>query len=143
MPFTTSLKNNMLNALTGKSQFTNTIYLALFNGDPSSTGTEVSATQYGYKRAFVCGYNSSKTNLMANASEGSASNNGTIYFPEATGSWGSVDYVALYNSETGGTLQGYAHIVNDEGTNTTLTIDEGKVPLIRTGKLTFSFVDAQ
>ncbi len=145
MPFTKTFKNKILSAICGKSNFTNSIYAALFIGNPEGTtpGAEVSATNYGYKRTLVCGYNSGSTNLMGTPSEGSVANTATIYFPEATGSWGTVDYVALYDSLTGGNLLGYAHIVNDSGTDTSLEINEGKVPLIRTGKFTISFVDAQ
>lgn len=145
MPFTNNFKNKLLSAICGKQNFTNSIYAALYIGNPEgdTPGTEVSASAYGYKRTLVCGYNSNQSNLMNTPANGSVSNESTIYFPEATGSWGTVDYVALFDSLTGGNLIGYSHIVNESGADTSLEITEGKVPLIRAGKFNISLVDAQ
>lgn len=79
---------------------------------------------------------------MGTAADGSINNSETIYFPEATEAWGTVSHIALYSSQTGGNLMGYAHIIDDQGADTTLSIAEKTVPLIRAGKFVLSFVDA-
>lgn len=139
MPLETGFKNTLLRAITGKQSFTNSIYAALFIGKPGDGGAEVSAASY--KRTAVCVYNVSGGNLMGEPTDGSVTNASTIYFPEATESWGTVTHVALYNAITGGTLIGHANIVDASGNATTLEITDGKVPLIRASKFTISFVD--
>lgn len=141
MPLTTTFKNNLLSAICGKNQFTNSIYAALSTTDPATAVTEPTAASY--KRTAVCVYGTSGKNLMGTAADGSINNSETIYFPEATEAWGTVSHVALYTSMTNGMLIGYAHIIDDAGADTTLAIAEKTVPLIRAGKFVLSFVDAE
>jgi hypothetical protein len=71
-----------------------TAYAALFVGDPEDAGTEVSGSNYA--RVQV-------TTATWDAASGKSKDNGAVItFPEASGSWGTVDYVALYDASTAG-----------------------------------------
>jgi hypothetical protein len=137
---TTNFKNKLLRAICGKESFTNSIYAALSSTDPATAVTEPTATSY--KRTAICQYGSNGKNLMGTPTDGAVENTETIYFPEATEAWGAVSYVALYTALTDGDLIGYAHIVNDSGADTTLTVAAQTVPLIRAGKFKLAFVEA-
>ena len=93
--FATYAKNKMVDHYTGKAAWTMpTVYVALFVGDPEGAGTEVSGGSYARKATAAADWNS--------ASGGASSNAQALTFPQATGSWGTVDYFALYDAASGG-----------------------------------------
>lgn len=70
-------------------------YLACFVGDPEAGGTEVSGNNYSrtsMQSALPAPTGSNKT----------ISSNADIVTPIASGSWGTVDYIALYDASTSG-----------------------------------------
>jgi hypothetical protein len=71
-------------------------HVALFTSDPTDadTGTEVSAG--GYSR---------QTATFSAAASGSKSTSSDIVFGPATGSWGTVTHVAIYDAATAGNLK--------------------------------------
>lgn len=69
------------------------IYLALFVGDPEGAGAEVSGNNYS-RTAFT---------LAAPAgSDKTCANDADIVTAIASGSWGTVDYVAIYYAAAAG-----------------------------------------
>ena len=94
MAFTAYTDQNLLNHLLGPTAFTKpaALYVALFVGDPSSGGTEISTSGSGYVRQSA----------SFTVTSGVASNTADIEWPVATSTWGSISWVAIYNASTGG-----------------------------------------
>ena len=84
-----------------------TIYLAAFTSSPTPAGPgsgEVSTVSTGYSRVAVA---NNTTNFPA-ATSGNVKHLGiNVDFPTATGSWGNVTHLALFDSSTGGNLLAY------------------------------------
>lgn len=96
----TYLSNALLDHAFGEGAYTEpTTYCALFTTNPSmpagSGGVEVSGGSYA--RVALSG-------LMSAASAESITNGSTITFPTATGSWGTVVGVGIYDASSGGNL---------------------------------------
>lgn len=94
-------------------------YLGLFTTDPGEAqgGTEVSGN--GYAREAV----------TFTVSGDTASNSAAIEFSAATGSWGTITHVAVYDASTGGTQIAYAALT------TSKAIDTGDILRIPSGDL--------
>jgi len=73
-------------------------YVALFTTDPTDagTGTEVSGGSYA------------RTAVTFTVSGDTASNSGAVEFPEATGSWGTITHIGIYDASTSGNLIAHA-----------------------------------
>lgn len=91
------LENEILDHILGTGAYTmpTTVYVGLstasFNDDNS--GTELSGS--GYARQTIA-FNA--------AASGTADNSGSVDFPAATGSWGTVSHFGLFDASTGGNL---------------------------------------
>lgn len=102
-----------------------TMYLALFPGNPSDTGTGVDEIIYsGYQRQPV-----TFAEPTASGSGMMIQNVGTITFPESSTSAGTVTYVGLYGSLTGGNMWLYGQL------NSPLVIQNGVSPVFREGSI--------
>lgn len=95
------LENEVLDHVLGKGtrNFTSptNLYIGLFT---SSSGLETNSpvseiSGNGYVRQSVT-FNA--------ASSGSATNNGTIQFPTATGNWGTITHMAIFDASTSGNV---------------------------------------
>ena len=98
MPFTNLGAQHCLN---GDSLCGETRYLALFDGNPTSGGTEVSGT--GYARLARTSAQMPVTNNAVSISAGEWDDSADV-------SWGTPDYVALMQALTGTTVMAYAAI---------------------------------
>ena len=97
-----------------------THYLALFtavaDGEAGSV-TELNGSAYTRKAvAFTTSGNTT-------------SNNAAVEFPTATGSWGTVTHVGVYDASSGGNLMAYATLSSSK------TIDTGDVFRVPSGDL--------
>lgn len=94
MAFTPYTDNELLIHLLGPTAYTkpSALYIALFNGDPASGGTEVSTSGSAYARQAA-------TFTVTN---NSATNTANVEWPVATSAWGSIDHVAIYDAATSG-----------------------------------------
>lgn len=90
MAIDTALANSNLT-----SNLTGTHYIALFDGDPTSGGSEL--TGGGYARQAV---------TFGTPANKKTSNTNKVTFPIATSDW-SWTYVAIYTASSGGTLKYY------------------------------------
>ncbi len=94
--FSNYLENKILLHVLSNTAYTSptTVYLGLHTADPTDagTGTEVSGGSYA-RQSFA-------STISGNA----ASNTSAIEFPTATGSWGTVGWVAVWDNLTGGNL---------------------------------------
>ena len=94
--FSNYLENKILLHVLSNTAYTSptTVYLGLHTADPTDagTGTEVSGNAYA-RQSFA-------STISGNA----ASNTSAIEFPTATGSWGTVGWVSVWDSLTTGNL---------------------------------------
>ncbi|MFA5453453.1 MAG: hypothetical protein WC248_07760 [Candidatus Methanomethylophilaceae archaeon] len=89
----------ILKHLHGETSYTapTDTYLAVFVGNPLSTGTEVSGGSYA-RQAVTWNGVASGTQLFTDENEGE------IAFPEATADWGIVTHFATYDALTVGNM---------------------------------------
>ena len=100
MSFTNFLETEILDHVFAGAAYTapGTHYLGLFTAAPGEAGggTELSGSAYVRK-------------AVAFATSGdTTSNNAAIEFPTATGSWGTVTHVGVFDAATSGNLMAYA-----------------------------------
>ena len=116
------LENALLNAVLRNTSYTSpsTVFVALYTTDPGEggTGTEVSGGSY----ARVAG-------TFGAPSNGVSTNSAAIEFAQATGSWGTVSHMALYDAITSGNMLFYGSLT------TSKTIESGDVFKFSTGEL--------
>jgi hypothetical protein len=100
MSFSNYLETELLDHVFTNSAYTapSTLYLALFTGAPGEAGggTEVSGSGYTRKTAAFT------------VSGNTATNSGSIEFPTATGSYGTVSHVGVFDASSSGNLLCYA-----------------------------------
>lgn len=117
-------------------------YLALSSTAPAADGTNITEPSgNGYQRISL------KANIISTLGDNFDLNNPTydsvndkysytnikdIYFYEATGSWGTLPYFAIFSSSTGGTVVAYGTLDN------AISPIANTVPVIRTGDLTIT-----
>ena len=123
---TNYFENAMLNLMRGTSiTAPSTMYLALFLTNPGDTGTDGQEIIYsGYARQAVT--------FSAPAASGSGlviENTALISFPEASTSAGTVNYVAVYDSVSGGNMWLYGQL------DTPLAVQTGVSPVFRAGSV--------
>lgn len=108
------LENKLVDFLFRGGSFTapSALYVALFTAAPSDTGggTEVSGNAYARVNLAPSASNWASTGgatTITNPSvgtSGTTSNNSVITFPTATGSWGTVTHVAIFDASTSGNM---------------------------------------
>jgi hypothetical protein len=100
MSFSNYLETELLDHVFTNSAYTapSTLYLALFTGAPGEAGggTEVSGSGYARQTAAFT------------VSGNTATNSGSIEFPTATGSYGTVSHVGVFDASSSGNLLCYA-----------------------------------
>jgi hypothetical protein len=103
-----AIRMKMLDHLAGISTWTapSALYVGLHTGACSATaaGTEVTSGA-GYTRMTCSSWSSATA-----ASPSVLQNSAIVTFPTATGSWGAIISVSLFDTATGGTYLGYASI---------------------------------
>ena len=117
------LEDALINATLRATTFTSpaTVYVSLHTADPTDagTGTEVSGGSYARQSAS-----------FAAPSNGASATNADITFPQATGNWGTVTHIGIWDASTSGNL--YYHTALDASK----TIDTGDIFKIASGSLT-------
>lgn len=118
MPKSTYLDNAMLNAVLRDTSYTSptTVYIALFNGNPASGGTEATGGSYARQSA-----------AFTSASAGSTQNSASITFSNMPAT--TISYIAIYDASTGGNLLYYAAAASSKSTNAgdTVSIASGGI----------------
>ena len=123
---TNYFENAMLSLMRGTSiTAPANVYLALFLSNPKDTGTEGTEITYsGYeRRAFTFSDPTSSGGGLV------MENTELISFPESNTSAGTVTYVAVYDSLTGGNMWLYGQL------DTALTVQTGVSPVFRAGSV--------
>jgi len=90
------------------------IYVALSTADPGETGGSIAEPSGGSYARVSAGTGAANWTRTA----GSVANDNTITFPEATGNWGTITYVALYSALTAGTFYGSGALSSSQAINT-------------------------
>ena len=101
MSFSNFLETEILDHVFAGAAYTapTTKYLALFTAvSDGETGSVTEVTGGGYARQSVAFTTSGNT----------TSNNAAIEFPTATGSWGTVTHVGVFDASSSGNLMAYA-----------------------------------
>ena len=117
-----TLENEILDHIlaTGSYTMPSAVYLGLSVASmgEDASGTELSGSGYARQAA-----------TFSAASGGTTSNSGTITFPTATGSWGSVGFWSLWDASSSGTMLLHGSFT------TAKTISSGDVLRVSAGDL--------
>ena len=108
--------NALLDCLTGRAQSYpfSTVYVGLSTTEPSRDGSNIHEPEgNGYARVLLGVATQSATQKMSAANLGASANTEIIYFPEATGSWGTCTYFCLFSAQTGGTCIAYGALTDE------------------------------
>ena len=122
MSFTNFLETEILDHVFAGAAYSapGTHYLALFtaisDGEAGSV-TELSGSAYA------------RQSVAFTTSGDTTSNNAAVEFPTATGSWGTVTHVGVYDASTSGNLMAYATLSSSKA------IDTGDVFRVPSGDL--------
>lgn len=94
MPFSPDLRGKLMQAVFAKGTYSGPakFYVALFNGDPTNTGKEISGG--AYTRLEVA--------LTVNGTN--AVNAAKLLWEPATTDWGNVNYAAIFDDPTAGDM---------------------------------------
>ena len=121
MSFTNFLETEILDHVFAGAAYTapGTHYLGLFTAAPGEAGggTELSGSAYVRKAVNFA------------TSGATTSNNAAIEFPTATGSWGTVTHVGVFDAASSGNLMAYATLSSSKA------IATGDVFRVPTGDL--------
>ena len=117
MSFTNFLETEILDHVFAGAAYTapSTKYIGLFTAAPGETGggTEVSGSAYA------------RQTMAFTTSGDTTSNNAAVEFPTATGSWGTITHVGIFDASTSGNLMVYATLTTSK---TITTGDAFRVP---------------
>ena len=111
MSFTNYLETEILDHVFAGAAYTapGTLYIGLFtaisDGEAGSV-TEVSGDAYA------------RQTMAFTTSGATTSNNATVEFPTATGSWGTITHVGIFDASTSGNLMVYATLTASKAITT-------------------------
>ena len=90
----------LLRALSGKTTLLSSVYIGLSSTAPNVDGTGFSepATGAGYARVLIGTLTGGGFNVMGDPVENETANEQIIFFPEATGNWGTMTHFGLFTS---------------------------------------------
>jgi hypothetical protein len=116
------LENALINGTIRGTTYTapTTVYVGLFTSDPTDagSGTEVSGGSYARQSAS-----------FAAPSNGASVTNADITFPQATGNWGTVGWIGIFDALTTGNLLYHTAL------DASKTIETGDIFKIASGNL--------
>ena len=100
MSFSNFLETEILDHVFGAAAYTapTTLYLALYTATPGETGGGTEVSGNGYVRKAVAFTTSGNT----------TSNTSAVEYPTATGNFGTVTSVGVFDASTSGNLMAYA-----------------------------------
>jgi hypothetical protein len=128
--------NQILSNLCGKSSNISlgaNSYVGLSTTTPSADGTNFTEpTGNGYARVLLGASGQSYAQKMGTATAGAITNTEIIYYPEATGSWGTITYFGIFSAQSGGQLLAYGALT------TSIAPTANTIPIIRAGELDIS-----
>ena len=125
MSFSNFLELEVLDHVFRNSAYTapSTIYVALFTAAPNDAGGGTEVSGNGYARQSMA---------FSAASSGSISNSGSVEFPTATGSQGTITHMGLFDASSGGNLLAYGALTASKA------VDSGDVFRFNASSVTIS-----
>ena len=129
--FSDFLELEILDHVLGAAVYTPpvTVYVAAFTAAPSDTGGGTEVSGNNYSRVAVT---NNATNFPAASGATALKSNGTVVtFPTASGSWGTVTHIGLFDASSAGNLLMWADLTASKavGANDTLTIPIGELDI--------------
>lgn len=120
------LENKLFNEVLRNTDYAPpaTVYVALFTTATSDDGSGTEVTGGSYARQTV---------TFAAPSNGAASNNAAVTFPQATGNWGTITHFALMDASTGGNMLLHGPLTASK------VVNSGDVFTFPSGSLTVTF----
>lgn len=123
------LENKLIDHVLRNTAYTTpgtSIYLSLHTGSPGEANDGANEVSGGsYARQQVSAWDA--------PSNGVTQNTNVIEFPEATGSWGTITHVGIYDASTSGNLLFHG------AANSSVAIASGDIYRIKIGNLTVTF----
>jgi len=117
------LENKLLDHILKNVSYTSptTVYVGLFTSDPTDagSGTEISGNSYARKNLSV-----------STAAAGITTSSADVTFDQATGNWGTISHIGLFDALTSGNLLMHTALT------TSKTIETGDIFKIPSGSLT-------
>jgi hypothetical protein len=121
--FSNYLENALINATLRNTSYTSpaAVYISLHTADPTDagTGTEVSGNAYVRQSA-----------TFGAPSNGVSTTTADITFPQATGTWGAIGWIGIWDAQTTGNMLYHTAL------DVSKTIDIGDIFKIASGSLT-------
>jgi len=110
MSFSNYLETKVLGHVFGATAYSapGTIYLGLFTSNPAEDGSGTEISGSGYARKSVA----------FTVSDNTASNSAAVEFDTATGSWGTITHVGIFDASTSGNLMAYAALTASKAIET-------------------------
>jgi len=120
--FTNYLENKLLDHVLRNVTYTSptTAYVGLFTTAPDDTGAGTEVSGGSYARVSVS---------VTTASAGAVTSSANVTFPQATGSWGTISHLAIFDALTSGNMLMYTELT------TSKVIGNGDIFQISSGNL--------
>jgi len=120
------LENELYDHVLRNASYTSptNLYVSLHTADPTDDGSGTEVSGGSYARTAV---------TMGAPTNGSGTNSADVQFPQATGDWGSVSHIAIWDATTAGNMLFHTPL------DTTKNITTGDVFKIASGSLTVTF----
>jgi len=118
----TYLENALINATLRNTSYTSvaTVYVGLHTADPTDAGTGTEVSGGSYARTAV---------TFGAPSDGVSTNSAAVEFPQATGNWGTVSHIGIWDASSTGNLLYHTAL------DTSKTIEVGDIFKIASGSL--------
>jgi len=120
------LENELYDHVLRNAAYTSpsSLYVSLHTADPTDDGSGTEVSGGSYARTAV---------TMGAPANGSGTNSADVQFPQATGNWGSVSHIAIWDASSAGNMLFHTPL------DTTKNITTGDVFKIASGSLTVTF----
>lgn len=117
------LEAALLNATLRNTSYTSpsSVYVGLHTADPTDAGTGTEVAGNSYQRTAV---------TFGAPSSGTCTSNADCTFPQATGNWGTISHIGIWDASTTGNLLYHTPLA------TSKTIENGDLFKIASGSLT-------
>lgn len=136
MSIVTTVKESMLNHLTGRGTWTSPapLYAAASTSTPSTAGTNVTEpTGNNYARVQVP--STSFADASTTGTITSCTTSADFSFPAASGTWGTITHIVMYDALTAGNPIAFGALASSQ------LIESPDVLTVTAGGLTFQLID--
>ena len=117
------LENALINGTLRATTFTapTTVYISLHTADPTDAGSGTEVSGGSYIR---------QSDTFAAPSNGASASNADVTFPQATGNWGTIGWIGIWDAQTTGNMLYHTAL------DASKAIDTGDIFKIASGSLT-------